>query len=794
MNYYPGFKYVDVGDAKSKWERILRSEIEKFRSKFNNIDFCQSVARYDNQEHQDSESMLMGISIDLDGENLEFVLSEARLLREYFYSEWDLKKEEVRFYYSGNRSVHIEIQPETLSISPHKCLYLYLRELVRAVADSLELNCVDFSLYAQRHLFRYVGTLHSKTGKFKIELDPSELNLSSGEIKKLADTNRGSLYVEEDLNLSKNGTASKCFNEIFEIAKQSIDESDFRGSKIESLSLIKGLSKSPACVQDLLDHNIRVKGTRNRATLVLVTFLKDVGKTMAETLELLVPWTKAIPAGLTDANEQKRLAHLESLANYIFSAAGKEYHFACPFILSLGSEDSPIKCKSRCQLRIAKETRKSISISTTAQNIIGVAYIPKVGEFLAELIYDPVSKTPAFALYNPKTDKVEYVDEISSEYPNVYVPYIDENVIKGSVLFPSRAEEYGSEESLYEEVNAFIAKYYNEPNKTHRTFNTCYVFFTWVYDRFRSWCYLHYLGSAGGGKTRAEDAIGYLCYRPIRLGGADSAPCMFRMLDRYRGTAIIDEATFMDKSEAHAAIVQILNVGYKRDGSVGRCEGDDNRQVRYMVGSPKLLATRVEFHDDGLRSRCFVRRTGRDGRIKEGEHRQPFVLPDGFEEEALSIRNKLLLWRLRHWEGAKLDSALEIKGVESRINEIIVPILSVMHSDTVRNDIETLAREQQEDLKQQRQSSLEGEILRVIKDKGFDSGDIHPSEIKDKINEEKKNEKPISTHTITAILKKLELQLHKYGNRYLLSNSLINKELLQELFRDYDLTEEVAES
>ncbi len=181
-----------------------------------------------------------------------------------------------------------------------------------------------------------------------------------------------------------------------------------------------------------------------------------------------------------------------------------------------------------------------------------------------------------------------------------------------------------------------------------------------------------------------------------------------------------------------------------------------------------------------------------DKRIKKGEHRQPFVLPDGFEEEALVIRNKLLLWRFRHWKDAKLNPELEINDVASRINEIIIPILSVMHSDTVKEEIGALAMAQQEDIRQQRQSSFEGVVLKAIKKIGFDSGDILPADIKKKLNAGKED-KRISTHKVTGALMKLELKLHKYGNRCVITDCEQNRALLEELYKDYDLTEPISD-
>ncbi|MEK7308739.1 MAG: hypothetical protein AAB089_06690, partial [Nitrospirota bacterium] len=93
MNYYPTFKYIEVGNIKSPWKRIQIADLDSHGAQFNNIDFCKSIARYSNPEPQDKEPILMGIAIDLDDDNLENVLKEARLLQEYFCGTWELKKE-----------------------------------------------------------------------------------------------------------------------------------------------------------------------------------------------------------------------------------------------------------------------------------------------------------------------------------------------------------------------------------------------------------------------------------------------------------------------------------------------------------------------------------------------------------------------------------------------------------------------------------------------------------------------------------------------------------------------------
>ena len=79
---------------------------------------------------------------------------------------------------------------------------------------------------------------------------------------------------------------------------------------------------------------------------------------------------------------------------------------------------------------------------------------------------------------------------------------------------------------------------------------THYVLLSWVYDAFQELPYLRVRGDFGSGKTRALLTIGSLCYKPMFASGASTVSPLFRILDAFRGTLVMDESDFRFSDEA----------------------------------------------------------------------------------------------------------------------------------------------------------------------------------------------------------------------------------------------------
>ncbi|PYS88774.1 MAG: hypothetical protein DMF64_19725 [Acidobacteria bacterium] len=371
------------------------------------------------------------------------------------------------------------------------------------------------------------------------------------------------------------------------------------------------------------------------------------------------------------------------------------------------------------------------NVKKTTQEVKKQQTIPTVSTTLpdgalVEMVYWPSEAQTAFVLW--QHGQWRYEAGISLTSRQRLVPYApSNNLIKHEVvLLPSEPEEYGSEEQLLGEIQTFL-HHYVDVSPLFEKIATYYVLFSWVYDGFNELPYLRLRGDPGSGKTRFLLTVGALCYKPIFASGASTVSPLFRIIDSFRGTLIIDEGDFR-LSDERAEIVKILNNGNARGFPVLRSEATSQREFdprAYAVFGPKLVATRGFFQDRALESRCLTEEMGQH-RLRNDV---PINMPSTYKDEALHIRNKLLLFRFRnlHKRGAAED--LVDRSIEPRLNQIFVPLLSIIDDAQARDDLRELARQYNRELIAERGMDMEAQILEIIRDL-FASGEVKPS-IKD---------------------------------------------------------------
>jgi hypothetical protein len=329
-----------------------------------------------------------------------------------------------------------------------------------------------------------------------------------------------------------------------------------------------------------------------------------------------------------------------------------------------------------------------------------------------EMIHDPKEAKTGFALWDGQS--VKYVDRFPIDGNRFLAPYSPNNnlIAHKVVLFPSKAQEYASENELIQEIQGFIHKYV-DVSRIFEKIATYYILLTWVHDSFNELPYLRLRGDFGTGKTRFLLIAGSLCYRPIFASGASTISPLFRILDAFRGTLIIDEGDFR-MSDEKAEIIKILNNGNAKGFPVLRSEITGNRKefnpTAFNVFGPKLVGTRGFFEDRALESRFISEEMGRNKLREE----IPINLPSEVSEEALEIRNKLLMFRFRNLNSRQPDSTLIDRSIEPRLNQIFVPLLSIVQDHGIREEIQAIAREYSREMVTDREMDAEAEILEII--------------------------------------------------------------------------------
>ena len=352
------------------------------------------------------------------------------------------------------------------------------------------------------------------------------------------------------------------------------------------------------------------------------------------------------------------------------------------------------------------EKEKKPTVTPTAS-----AVLPS-GE-LVEMVYDPVAKRTQFVCGT--ADAWGYEDSVLASPAERLVPYSPTNnlVKHGVVLFPSEPEEYGSESDLVSRIRDFVRRHV-EVTEGFEEITTYYILFTWVYDAFHEVPYVRVRGGYGSGKTRFLLTVGSLCRLPIFASAASTVSPIFRLLEAFRGTLILDEGDFR-YSDEKSEVVKILNNGNARGFPVLRTEVSPKKEFdprAYHVFGPKIVATRGFFQDRALESRC-VTEDMRGGAIKS---EIPLNLDERFHEEARDIRNQLLLWRLRHFKDARGETRAGARDLEPRLQQIFGPLISVISDASARERVIQLVSKYNEDLVEERSESAEAQVLSVIRD------------------------------------------------------------------------------
>lgn len=379
---------------------------------------------------------------------------------------------------------------------------------------------------------------------------------------------------------------------------------------------------------------------------------------------------------------------------------------------------------------------------------------------IIETLFRPASGDTALVVMNG--DKIEIVSKWTTNGRSHVPVRATNNLLKhGALLLPSDVGEYGTEQELAAELKAHIVRYVALPDAALDV-SAAYVLLSWVYDTFNEVTYLRYRGDYGTGKSRALLVVGSLCYKVFFASGASTVSPIFHTQDLFRGTLVFDEADFRFSDE-NAELVKILNNGNIKGFPVLRTQVTQRKEFdprAFDIFGPKIIGMRRAYQDRALESR-FLTIEMEPGRA-EGV---PINLPDSQKDEALILRNKLLAYRLRNRFSIKLDPTLADIRLEPRMNQILLPLLSVAPTDDIRESIRGMAQTMQAAILSERGATAEGQVLSVLGKLLEASQDrtLALSEIATAFVEQyaREYERPITHRWIGAILRRLGIALYK---------------------------------
>lgn len=482
------------------------------------------------------------------------------------------------------------------------------------------------------------------------------------------------------------------------------------------------------------------------------------------------------------------------------------------FIKSLDLSEFECKTVQRSLINLADRALKvSDAVATEdASEVAEASFVVLSDGRLAEQI------AQGFALYDPQAHATSFVDRVTDS-DKTYIPLQDEFIKEtGGMYMPSTVEEYGSEKELDRAIEDYLSRYIDF-SPLYLKLTAKYIRLTYLADKLKEISYLRAVGDRGNGKSRFVLATGLPCYRSV-LVISPSAASLFRIVDRYKPTLILDEANYAQNSDDYSALLQILNAGYQRAAKVSRCEPRANGGFETKLYDPfgaKIIASLKTTESQAFESRC-VRV------VMERTHRKDIRLRMSAKmfSEAETLRNKLTLWRLRNWHRdfeAELDRAeeeLKEHRIDPRYIQIAIPLYALLQDQTLKDEFIEMLKARDESDAEERQQSLDGQIVGVIHDLLFESHDddtvtlrmkegiaapadgepceLLPVEtITERLNEDLPEKKKHQSNWISKQIRKLELRTQKIKRRgsdsYQKSVVVFDSGRLGKLFEIYSL-------
>src|SRR5450759_2888944 len=392
------------------------------------------------------------------------------------------------------------------------------------------------------------------------------------------------------------------------------------------------------------------------------------------------------------------------------------------------------------------------------------------GGGLLELIYQIDTGRTAFAVFRDGEVSVATSLEADAGERLVPVPATNNLIKHGALLLPEKPEAFGSTGELIEAIREYLYRYVDLSERFQRI-ASYYILLTWVYDSFNELPYLRLRGDFGSGKTRALIVIGSLCYKTFFASGASTVSPIFHTLDTFRGTLIFDEADFRFSDEK-SELVKIFNNGNAKGFPVLRTAVTVKKEFdprAFNVFGPKIVAMRRSFEDQALESRFLTEEMGQRSLRDD----IPINLPNVQKEEARSLRNRLLMYRFQSLERIRVDESLVDPSLSPRLNQILVPLLSIIDNEQLQEAVRDSVKSFDQDLYAERSASAEAGVLEILAEILSEPGraNIPVSEVTaafvSRFGQE--YERPITNRFIGGILRKrLRLSTYKSHGVYVI--------------------------
>lgn len=283
---------------------------------------------------------------DLDSEDLELSLSEARTLCAFFIKK-GFEPKLITPYFSGSKGFHIYLHASVMDAQASQGVSYKVKKSQEALAYKLELKTIDLGIHNAIRKFRLPRSKHPKTGLFKTELTLKELaSLDIPKIKQLSQSQRP-CTLDRELYTAKKPLEIKLPERIpvtmlpAKPLTPYVEALHFGSENLLECDLPKTYPTNTPCSLALEEQPV-YEGQRHYAILLFIQNLYHLGLSKSEAEERLIKVIKA--RGFLD-----KLRDSQRMLNDAYTK-NKIYTYNC---------DEPVKkafCKTSCPIHKSQQS------------------------------------------------------------------------------------------------------------------------------------------------------------------------------------------------------------------------------------------------------------------------------------------------------------------------------------------------------------------------------------------------------------------------------------------------------
>jgi hypothetical protein len=371
---------IDGKEINSGWERkestkeeilnyTIENPIDSFKTvqlfRSDNIDdekhLCPLYFDFDAQITDDIKERIKSSTtikekIDILSSTITSTYTDLMKVIEYFKKYLGLIDENFEIYFSGFKGFHLFIPNEVFNITEGRTdLVSIYKQIAQSLKKDLDLPTLDIgSIYSKRRMMRLPFSINAKSGLMKVPLKLSTLsnNPLNAIINILEYIDKNNLDIIKLYDLKEKIVIDKTTNEIAStwlnnIIVDYIENSVVSACKKPSYKFLK-IKSNPECISDILRFGIRKNGDRNKATMILAMYYKEIGMDRKEATKIITEWALKIPKELTTSTPSLIKSSTETCVNSIYNS--DRYYFSCSSIKSLGTPQFPVGCLKTCVL------------------------------------------------------------------------------------------------------------------------------------------------------------------------------------------------------------------------------------------------------------------------------------------------------------------------------------------------------------------------------------------------------------------------------------------------------------